>query len=385
MEKEYTKRILVTGGLGFIGSHIVRHLVNEHKDWFIVNMDCQTYAGNPDNVKDLVGEPNYFWTNAWGDIRRVEDVERAFNEHNITDVIHLAAESHVDNSITGPRPFIETNIVGTFNLLETARNHWGNEPGHKFYYFSTDEVFGFLDKDGERFTEENKLDPSSPYSASKACGDLLVKAYWKTFKLPVVISHMCNAIGPAQLPEKMVPATIQRILNNEPIIVYDKGEQVREWIYTDDIVSAAMAVFEKGVPGEAYNIGSGNECRNIDLVNMIIETLWMRKGIDRDEVRGCIKYVTNARPGHDFRYAINAAKIKAELGWGGAENDMVDCVQKTVDWYLANQEWINNLSSRKNDGNKYLTMASKNVYDIFAENNLMTDGDMTNTDVLLTN
>jgi dTDP-glucose 4,6-dehydratase len=348
MEKEYTKRILVTGGFGFIGSHIVRHLVNEHKDWFIVNMDCQTYAGNPDNLKDIAADTNraenYIWFQ--GDIRDTDDVKDVFEFYKITDVIHLAAESHVDNSITGPRPFIETNIVGTFNLLEEARKRWGNEPCHKFYYFSTDEVFGFLDKDGESFTEENKLDPSSPYSASKACGDLLVKAYWKTFKLPVVISHMCNAVGSYQYPEKLIPATIQRILNNEPIIVYDKGEQVREWIYTDDIVSAAMTVFEKGVPGEAYNIGSGNECRNIDLINMIIETLWMRKGIDRDEVRGRIKYVTDARPGHDFRYSINADKIKAELGWRGAENDMVDCVKKTVDWYLANQDWVENLKNR---------------------------------------
>ena len=348
-EKEYTKRILVTGGLGFIGSHIVRHLVNEHKDWFIVNMDCETYAGNPDNLKDIQipTSDNYQW--ARYDIRDPEDVEWVFDEYSITDVIHLAAESHVDNSITGPRPFIETNIVGTFNLLEEARKRWGNEEGHKFYYFSTDEVFGFLDKYGDSFTEENKLDPSSPYSASKACGDLLVKAYWKTFKLPVVISHMCNAIGPNQYPEKLVPATIQRILNNEPIIVYDKGEQVREWIYTDDIVSAAMTVFEKGVLGEAYNIGSGNECKNIDLINMIIETLWMRNGIDRDEVRKHIKYVTNARPGHDFRYAINADKIKAKLGWRGAENDMVDCVKKTVDWYLANQDWVKNIEKKKNE------------------------------------
>jgi len=344
MEKEYTKRILVTGGLGFIGNHIVRHLVNEHKDWCIFNLDCQTYAGNPDNVRDFEDKENY--TLLDNDIRDAVTLKFLFDRFRFTDVIHLAAESHVDNSITGPRPFIETNIVGTFNLLEEARKHWGSEPGHKFYYFSTDEVFGFLDNDGASFTEENKLDPSSPYSASKACGDLLVKAYWKTFKLPVVISHMCNAIGPMQYPEKLVPATIQRILNNEPIIVYDKGEQVREWIYTDDIVSAAMTVFEKGVPGEAYNIGSGNECRNIDLINMIIETLWMRKGIDRDEVRGRIKYVTNARPGHDFRYAINADKIKAELGWRGAENDMVDCVKKTVDWYLANQDWVENLKNR---------------------------------------
>ena len=354
MEKEYTKRILVTGGLGFIGSHIVRHLVNEHKDWFMVNMDCATYAGNPDNLKDI-GDverraENYIWFA--GDIRDQQDVKDVFEFYKITDVIHLAAESHVDNSITGPRPFIETNIVGTFNLLEEARKRWGSEPGHKFYYFSTDEVFGFLDKDGESFTEENKLDPSSPYSASKACGDLLVKAYWKTFKLPVVISHMCNAIGPNQYPEKLVPATIQRILNNEPIIVYDKGEQVREWIYTDDIVSAAMTVFEKGVPGEAYNIGSGEEVQNIQLVTMIMGLVAMKTTSSYDEylkaydkAKTNIKYVKNARPGHDFRYSINNTKIKNELGWE-PKVSMIEAVTKTVDWYLANQEWVENLKNR---------------------------------------
>ena len=352
MEKEYTKRILVTGGLGFIGGHIVRHLVNEHKDWLIVNMDCMTYAGNLDNLKDIDGTATNYQLATY-DIRYEEEVKWVFDEYEITDVIHLAAESHVDNSITGPRPFIETNIVGTFNLLEEARKHWGNEPGHKFYYFSTDEVFGFLDKDGESFTEENKLDPSSPYSASKACGDLLVKAYWKTFKLPVVISHMCNAIGGYQYPEKLVPATIQRILNNEPIIVYDKGEQVREWIYTDDIVSAAMTVFEKGVPGEAYNIGSGEEIQNIQLVTMIMGLVAMKTTNNYDEylkaydkAKANIKYVENARPGHDFRYSINHDKITNELGWR-PEVSIIEAVTKTVDWYLNNQDWVDNLKNRK--------------------------------------
>lgn len=352
MEKEYAKRILVTGGMGFIGSHIVRHLVKEHRDWLIVNMDCLTYAGNPDNLEDVgIEDENYVWY--VGHVEEESEVEWAFKEFNITDVIHLAAESHVDNSITGPRPFIETNILGTFNLLEEARRRWGNEPGHKFYYFSTDEVFGFLDKDGESFTEETKLDPSSPYSASKACGDLLAKAYWKTFKLPVVISHMCNAIGPNQYPEKLIPATIERILNDEPIIVYDKGEQVREWIYTDDIVSAAMTVFEKGVPGEAYNIGSGEEVQNIQLVTMIMGLVAMKTTNNYDEylkaydkAKANIKYVENARPGHDFRYSINHSKITNELGWK-PKVSMIEAVTKTVDWYLANQDWVEKLRDRK--------------------------------------
>ena len=341
---EYTKTILVTGGLGFIGSHIVRHLVKEHKDWYIINMDCKSYAGNPENLKDIEGVPNYMFFK--GDIRDRRDISIAFATYNITDIIHLAAESHVDNSITGPRPFIETNIVGTFNLLEAARNCWKDEPGHKFYYFSTDEVFGYLNIGEKPFSEKHKLDPTSPYSASKACGDLLAKAYFKTFKLPVVISHMCNAIGPNQYPEKLVPATIDRILNGEPIIVYDQGKQIREWIYTEDIVSAAMCVFEKGVPGEAYNIGSGNECPNLSLVKLIINTVCKKKGLDKDTVLEKIKYVENARPGHDFRYAIDSWKITRELGWVGPRNDIIECVEKTVDWYLANQEWVNNLKKR---------------------------------------
>ena len=347
----FKKRILVSGGLGFIGSHLVRHLVNEHKDWFIVNMDCITYAGNPDNLEDIKDAENYYWLPY--DITNERAVEGAMAQYNVTDIIHLAAESHVDNSITGPKPFIETNIVGTFNLLEGARKRWRNNPGHKFYYFSTDEVFGFLDKDGESFTEETKLDPSSPYSASKACGDLLVKAYWKTFNLPVVISHMCNAIGPNQYPEKLVPATIQRILNNEPIIVYDKGEQVREWIYTDDIVSAAMTVFEKGVPGEAYNIGSGNECKNIDLILLIIYLVSTKTNKEVkdsfaaiEKATNNLKYVENARPGHDFRYSINHDKITNELGWE-PKVSMIEAVTKTVDWYLANQDWVDNIKDRQ--------------------------------------
>lgn len=350
MEIEHTKRILVTGGLGFIGSHIVRHLVKEHKDWHIFNLDCQTYAGNPDNVRDFEDKENY--TLLDNDIRDEVTLGFLFDRFRFTDVIHLAAESHVDNSITGPRPFIETNIVGTFNLLKEARKHWGNEPDHKFYYFSTDEVFGFLDKNGESFTEENKLDPTSPYSASKACGDLIAKAYYKTFKLPVVISHMCNAIGPNQYPEKLVPATIQRVLANEPIIVYDKGEQVREWIYTDDIVSAAMTVFEKGVPGEAYNIGSGNEVQNITLILAIINQVAVKTAEDYvnfvkkyENAKANIKYVENARPGHDFRYSINHDKITNELGWT-PKVSMLECVTKTVDWYLENQEWVENLKKR---------------------------------------
>lgn len=344
-KKDFEKVVLVTGGMGFIGSHIIKHLVKNYPNWLIVNIDAITYAGVKENLEDIENEVNYRFE--LGDVSDFDLVTEIFKKYDITDVIHLAASSHVDRSLSAPMEFLKSNTVGTVTLLEVARSHWETEKGHRFYYFSTDEVFGYLNIGEEPFNEENKLKPSSPYSASKAAGDLFVKAYHTTYGMETLISHCSNAIGPRQLPEKLVPATIQRVLNGEPIVVYDKGLQRREWIYTDDIVSAAMCVFEKGVPGEAYNIGSGNECANIDLVNMIIETLWMRKGIDRDEVRSRIKYVENARPGHDFRYAINNSKIISELGWEGAQNDMVDCVKKTVDWYLENQEWVKNLKNRK--------------------------------------
>ena len=348
MYKNYKKSILVTGGMGFIPSHILRFIVNNHKDWFVVNLDALTYAANPDNVKDFSDAENYVFIR--GNTKDEALVKNIFEMYEITDVFHLASHSHVDNSIKSPMPFFTENIIGTAVLLETARKHWGNELGHKFYYFSTDEVFGFLDNDGEPFNEETKLDPSSPYSASKACGDLICRAYYRTFNFPVVISHMCNAIGPNQFPEKLVPATIQRILNNEPIIVYDKGEQRREWIYTDDIVSAAMTVFEKGRPGQAYNIGSGNECRNIDLVIWLIEQVCAKTTSSPTEYETKrngvqIKYVENARPGHDFRYAINHNKITDELGWE-PEVKLGECIEKTVDWYLQNQEWVDNLKNR---------------------------------------
>ena len=350
----FKKRILVSGGCGFLGNHLVRHLVKNKKDWQIINYDALTYAGIKENLVDIENEENYVFVN--GDIRDVPSLESVFDKYQITDVIHLAAESHVDNSIQGPRPFIESNIVGTFNLLDMARIKWakcGGLTGHRFYYFSTDEVFGFLDKDGESFKETTPINPSSPYSASKACGDLLVKAYHKTYGLETIISHCCNIIGGSQMLEKLVPATIQRILNNEPIIVYDKGEQVREWIYTDDIVSAAMTVFEKGVPGEAYNIGSGEDAQNIQLVTMIMGLVAMKTTSSYDEylkaydkAKENIKYVENARPGHDFRYSINHDKITNELGWE-PKVSMIEAVTKTVDWYLANQDWVENLKNRK--------------------------------------
>ena len=333
MEKEYTKRILVTGGLGFIGNHIVRHLVNEHKDWRIFNLDCQTYAGNPDNVRDFEDKENY--TLLDNDIRDAATLGFLFDRFRFTDVIHLAAESHVDNSITGPRPFIETNIVGTFNLLEEARKHWGNEPGHKFYYFSTDEVFGFLDKDGESFTEENKLDPSSPYSASKASADLLVMAYHRTYGLPVTISRCSNNYGPYQFPEKLIPLMIANALADKPLPVYGEGLNVRDWLYVEDHCRAIDLILENGRVGEVYNIGGHNEKANIEVVKIILSQLGKPESL--------ITFVTD-RKGHDQRYAIDPTKIHNELGWL-PETRFEDGIRKTIQWYLDNEAWWKNIIS----------------------------------------
>lgn len=348
MENTFEKRILFTGGCGFIGNHLVRYLVKNKKNWQIINYDALTYAGVKENLADIENEENYVFIK--GDITCQPHLQIVFEDYKITDVIHLAAESHVDRSLSAPIVFAQSNTIGTVTLLEEARKYWtktGGLKGHRFYYFSTDEVFGFLDKDGESFSETTPINPSSPYSASKAAGDLFVKAFNRTYGMETNISHCCNAIGPAQMTEKLVPATIQRILNNEPIIVYDKGEQVREWIYTDDIVSAAMTVFEKGVPGEAYNIGSGNEVKNIDIVKSIMGLVCLKKNLKIKEVENNVKYVENARPGHDFRYSINHGKITNELGWE-PEVSMADALTKTVDWYLANQDWVENLNNRKN-------------------------------------
>ena len=347
MENTFEKRILFTGGCGFIGNHLVRYLVKNRKNWQIINYDALTYAGVKENLADIENEENYVFIK--GDITCQSHLQIVFDDYKITDVIHLAAESHVDRSLSAPMVFAQSNTIGTVTLLEEARKYWvktGGLKGHRFYYFSTDEVFGFLDKDGESFSETTPINPSSPYSASKAAGDLFVKAYNRTYGMETNISHCCNAIGPAQMTEKLVPATIQRILNNEPIIVYDKGEQVREWIYTDDIVSAAMTVFEKGVPGEAYNIGSGNEVRNIDIVKSIMGLVCLKKNLKIKEVEDNVRYVENARPGHDFRYSINHDKITNELGWE-PEVSMADALTKTVDWYLANQDWVENLKNKK--------------------------------------
>lgn len=343
----YTRRILFSGGAGFIGNQLVRYLVKNHPDWLIVNFDYLSYAGVIDNLNDIENEENYCFE--YGSVEDDMFLSMIFANYAITDAIHLAASSHVDNSISAPMEFLYTNTVGTVTLLETARQYWnhagGGLSGHKFYYFSTDEVFGFLNNGDRPFTEESKIAPSSPYSASKAAGDLFVKSYHTTYGMETLISHCCNVCAGRQFPEKMIPATIERILNGEDIIVYDEGLQSREWIYIDDVIDAAMCVFENGVPGESYNIGSGNEVKNIDLVNMLIDKVCEKTSKDPKDVRNQIKYVKNARPGHDFRYAIDCSKIKSELGWEGANNDINNCLEKTVDWYLNNQDWVELIKS----------------------------------------
>ena len=346
----YVKRILVTGGCGFIGNHLVRKLVKEHKEWLIVNMDILSYAGVADNLKDIEGEENYRFE--YGDVKDEFFLSMVFANYAITDVVHLAAESHVDNSISAPMEFLFNNTVGTVALLETARQYWnhagGGLEGHKFYYFSTDEVFGALEDSDivEAWTECSPIKPNSPYSASKASADLFCRAYRKTYGMPVVISHMCNAYGPRQFPEKLIPATIERILNDEPIIVYDQGKQMREWIHTDDVANAACVVFEKGVPGESYNIGTGCDEENIELVRFIINHVCSKTGKNTLDVFKNIKFVENARPGHDFRYLLHHGKIFNELGWE-TEVPLSVGLKSTIDWYLENREWVENIKSGK--------------------------------------
>ena len=345
---EFVKRILVTGGCGFIGSHMVRKLVKEHKDWLIINMDNLSYAAVIDNLKDIENEENYRFEP--GDVTDEMLLSMILANYDVTDVIHMAAQSHVDRSISGPMDFVYNNTVGTVALLEVVRQYWmhayGSFEGRKFYYFSTDEVYGFLDKNGKAFTEGDKLNPTSPYSASKAAGDLFCKAYHKTYGMPVVISHMCNAYGPNQFPEKLIPATIERILADEPIIVYDQGKQVREWIYVEDAVDAACEIFQKSKAGESYNIGTGNEAENITVVKTLIELACMRTGKDANEVTKNIQYVENARPGHDFRYAINCRKLEKEIGWKSSVA-LSQGLDKTVEWYLANREWVDDIKTGK--------------------------------------
>jgi len=341
MQAEMKKSILITGGAGFIGSHVVRLFVNNYPEYKIVNFDKLTYAGNLENLKDIESKPNYVFVK--GDICDIDLVIKTIKEHNINGIIHLAAESHVDRSITDPFTFAQTNVIGTLALLQAAKELWkDNYEGKLFYHISTDEVYGSLDEEGF-FTETTPYDPKSPYSAAKASSDHFVRAFNNTFGLPIVISNCSNNYGPNQFPEKLIPLFINNIINNKPLPVYGKGENVRDWLYVVDHAIAIDAIFHKGKVGETYNIGGFNEWKNIDLIKVICRAMDKKLGRPEGTSEKLITYVTD-RAGHDHRYAIDASKIKKELGWEPSLQ-FEEGISLTIDWYFDNQNWLNNITS----------------------------------------
>jgi len=335
------KTLLITGGAGFIGSHVVRRFVKKYPDYLIINADKLTYAGNLENLSDIDKSSNYRFEKT--DIVDKQSVVSLFSKYSFDGVIHLAAESHVDRSITGPDEFVFTNIIGTVNLLNAARNSWKDSPdGKLFYHISTDEVYGSLGKEG-LFTEETAYDPKSPYSASKASSDHLVRAYNHTFGLPVVISNCSNNYGPNQFPEKLIPLAINNIKNSKPIPVYGKGENIRDWLYVEDHAAAIDLIYHKGKVGDTYNIGGNNEWMNIDLIKLLCKVMDNKLNRPKGTSEKLITYVKD-RPGHDMRYAIDSSKLQNELGWSPIP-EFADGLEKTVEWYLANEKWLENVLS----------------------------------------
>lgn len=336
-----SKSILITGGAGFIGCHVVRLFVEKYPEYKIVNLDALTYAGNLENLKSVQDAKNYIFEKT--NILDADALDAIFEKHQITDVIHLAAESHVDRSISDPLAFVMTNVIGTVNLLNSAKKFWAGElANHLFYHVSTDEVYGSL-HDGGFFLETTPYDPQSPYSASKASSDHFVRAYANTYKMKTVISNCSNNYGPNQFPEKLIPLCIHNIKNNKALPVYGKGENVRDWLYVIDHARAIDVVFHKGKTGETYNIGGFNEWKNIDIVKLLCAKMDEKLGREAGTSEKLITYVTD-RAGHDLRYAIDATKIQQELGWEPSLQ-FDEGISLTIDWYLQNQDWLENVTS----------------------------------------
>lgn len=337
------KNILITGGAGFIGSHLVRRFVKNYPEYSIFNLDLLTYAGNLENIKEIESFPNYTFIK--GDITDIDQTRSIFEKFNITDIIHLAAESHVDRSISDPLVFVRTNVLGTASLLQVAREFWSEDfKSSCFYHISTDEVYGSLGDTG-LFHENTAYDPRSPYSASKAGSDHLVRSWHHTYGMPVVLSNCSNNYGPYQFPEKLIPLFINNIILNKPLPVYGKGINVRDWLYVEDHASAIDLIFHKGRKGETYNIGGNNEWKNIDLVKLLIKLTDEKLGRKAGTSESLIQFVKD-RSGHDLRYAIDSSKIKDELGWTPSLS-FEEGLSKTIDWYLSNREWLENVTSGK--------------------------------------
>lgn len=334
-------KICITGGAGFIGSHVVRQFVKNYPNYHIYNLDALTYAGNLENLRDIENEPNYSFLKA--DIRNQDEINQIFEKHRFDGVIHLAAESHVDRSISNPLAFVETNVLGTVNLLNAFKSLWnGNFEGKRFYHVSTDEVYGTLGEDG-LFTETTAYDPRSPYSASKASSDHFIRAYGETYELPYILSNCSNNYGEYHFPEKLIPLFINNILHGKPLPVYGDGNFTRDWLYVQDHARAIDLIFHKGKNHETYNIGGFNEWKNIDLVRLLCSQMDDKLKREKGESEKLITFVKN-RPGHDKRYAIDATKLNKELGWFPSVT-FEEGLSKTIDWFLENRQWLDNVTT----------------------------------------